>query len=142
MGVLITALTFLVVVSVTLGLWIFASSDSNQELIRKRMSAVHKAERRGEVSLNLKLVSDEMMSSVPVLHRFLMQCSLPTKLQDFLVQAGLTMKRAKLILLSAVAGSVSYLLSGFLYANFYISLPICFASSFIRLVIALCNIQR
>jgi len=142
MGVLITALTFLVVVSVTLGLWIFASSDSNQELIKKRMSAVHKAERRGEVSLNLKLVRDEMMSSVPVLHRFLMQWSWPTKLQDFLVQAGMTMKPAKVLLLSAVAGSVSYLLSGFLYAHFYISLPIGCAAALIPIVVVIWKRHR
>ena len=88
------------------------------------MSAVHKAERRGEVSLNLKLVRDEMMSSVPALHRFLMQWAWPTRLQDFLLQAGMTMKPAKLVLMNAVLGLGSYLLAGLFYAPFYIALPI------------------
>lgn len=129
MGVLIAALTFLIVVAVVLGVWVFASADNSQELIRKRMSAVHKAERRGEVSLNLKLVRDEMMSSVPALHRFLMQWSWSSKLQDFLVQAGMTMKPAKLMLLSAVLGLGCYLLSGLFYARFYLSLPIGIAAA-------------
>jgi tight adherence protein B len=124
MGALIAAFTFLAVVVLIVGVWIFASSDSSQEVIRKRMSAVHKAERRGEVSLNLKLVRDEMMSSVPALHRFLMQWAWPTRLQDFLLQAGMTMKPAKLVLMNAVLGLGSYLLAGLFYAPFYIALPI------------------
>jgi len=124
MGALIAAFTFLVVVVLIVGVWVFASSDSSQEVIRKRMSAVHKADRRGEVSLNLKLVRDEMMSSVPALHRFLMQWAWPTRLQDFLLQAGMTMKPAKLVLMSAVLGLGSYLLAGLFYAPFYIALPI------------------
>ena len=124
MGALIAAFTFLAVVVLIVGVWIFANSDSSQEVIRKRMSAVHKAERRGEVSLNLKLVRDEMMSSVPALHRFLMQWAWPTRLQDFLLQAGMTMKPAKLVLMNAVLGLGSYLLAGLFYAPFYIALPI------------------
>jgi len=124
MGALIAVFTFLVAVVLIVGVWIFASSDSSQEVIRKRMSAVHKAERRGQVSLNLKLVRDEMMSSVPALHRFLMQWSWPTRLQDYLLQAGMTMKPAKLVLMNAVLGLGSYLLAGLFYAPFYVALPI------------------
>ena len=81
MGVLIAILTFLVVVVVFLGIWIFAGTEATQEQVRKRMSAVHKAERRGEVNIGLKLVRDEMMSSVPWLHRLMLQWSWSTKLQ-------------------------------------------------------------
>jgi len=111
MGVLIFIFTFLVVTLVVLGLWMFASSDSNQELIRRRMGAVRKAEHRGEVSLGLKLARDEMLSSVPMVHRVLMQWSWPMRFQDVLVQAGLKVKPAKLILLSGVLGVGSYLIA-------------------------------
>lgn len=111
MGVLIFIFTFLVVTLVVLGLWVVASSDSNQELIRRRMGAVRKAEHRGEVSLGLKLARDEMLSSVPMVHRVLMQWSWPMRFQDVLVQAGLKVKPAKLILLSGVLGVGSYLIS-------------------------------
>ena len=47
MGALIAVLTFMVVLVVFLGVWVFASAEGNQEQVRKRMSAVHKAERRG-----------------------------------------------------------------------------------------------
>jgi len=124
MGVLIAVLTFLVVVVLFLGIWVFASGEGAQEQVRKRMSAVHKAEKRGDVNIGLKLVRDEMMSSVPWLHRLMLQWSWSSKLQDFVVQAGLTIKPAKLLLISAIAGLGSYLVAGYFIARFYASLPI------------------
>ena len=75
MGLLIAVLTFLVVLVVILGVWMFAGSEGNQEQIRKRMTAVHKAEKRGESTLGLKLVRDEMMSNVPWMHQMMMKWS-------------------------------------------------------------------
>jgi tight adherence protein B len=107
-----------------LGIWVFASGEGAQEQVRKRMSAVHKAEKRGDVNISLKLVRDEMMSSVPWMHRLMMQWSWSSKLQDYVVQSGLTMKPAKLILISAVAGLGSYLIASYFIAHFSASLPI------------------
>jgi tight adherence protein B len=135
MSVFLAMVTFFVVALLVFGIWVFASTDSNQELVRKRMGAVHKAEKRGQVSLNLKLVRDEMMSSVPMFHRLLLQWSWSTKLQDYLVQAGVAMKPAKLILFSAVLGLGSYLVSGLFYRLIYISLPIGIAATFIPLAV-------
>src|ERR1043166_2342250 len=87
MGALIAILTFLVVVVVFLGIWVFASSEGNQEQIRKRMSSVHKAESRGDVSLNLKLVRDEMMSGVPWIHQLMLRWSWSSNLQDFVMRS-------------------------------------------------------
>ena len=124
MGVLIAVLTFLVVVVLILGIWVFASGEGAQEQVRKRMSAVHKAEKRGEVNIGLKLVRDEMMSSVPWLHRLMLQWSWSSKLQDYLMQSGLAIKPAKLVLMSAVLGLGSYLVSSYFLPHFYIALPI------------------
>ena len=135
MEVLIAALTFMVVVVVILGIWVFASTDNNQELIRKRMNAVHKAERRGEVSLNLKLLRDEMMSSVPVLHRLMMQWSWSRKLQEFLVQAGMTTRPAKLLLISAATGVGSYFFASLFYMGPLLSLPIGLAATLIPITL-------
>jgi tight adherence protein B len=142
MSILLAMLTFFVVALLVFGTWVFASTDNNQELIRKRMGAVHKAERRGGVSLNLKLVRDEMMSSVPMFHRIMLQWSWSTKLQDYLVQAGVAMKPAKLILFSAVLGLGSYLVSGLFYRLIYISLPIGFAAAFIPLAVVALKRKR
>lgn len=135
MEALIAGLTFMVVVVVILGIWVFASTDNNQELIRKRMNAVHKAERRGEASLNLKLLRDEMMSSVPVLHRLMMQWSWSTKLQEFLVQAGMTTRPAKLLLISAATGVGSYFLASLFHLRPFLSLPIGLAATLIPITV-------
>jgi tight adherence protein B len=124
MGALIAILTFLVVVVGFLGIWVFASAGGDQEQIRKRMSSVHKAERRGDVGLGLKLVRDEMMSGVPWLHQMMMKWSWSTKLQDFVMQAGLTLKPAKLLMICGIVGLGSYLGAGYFLPHFYYTLPV------------------
>jgi len=124
MATFIFVFTFLVVAGLVFGIWVFAGSDANQERIRKRMSAVHKAERRGDVSHSLMLVRDEMLSSVPLLHRILLQWSWATKLQDFILQAGMNVKPAKILLLSGVLGFGGYLIAGFFLHSPYIALPL------------------
>jgi tight adherence protein B len=124
MGALIAILTFLVVVVGFLGIWVFASAGGDQEQIRKRMSAVHKAERRGDVGLGLKLVRDEMMSNVPWLHQLMLKWSWSTKLQDLVMQAGMTLKPAKLLMISAIMGFVSYFGAGYFFPHVYFRIPI------------------
>ncbi len=101
MGLLVFALTFLIVIVVFLGIWMTIGSDNKQEVVRRRMEAVRKAERRGDVSMGLKLARDEMLSSVPAVHRLMMHWSWSIRLQERISQAGLTMKAGKLILISA-----------------------------------------
>jgi len=124
MGALIFILTFLVVLVVFLGIWVFAGSEGSQEQVRKRMSAVHKAEKRGESGLGLKLVRNELMSNVPWMNQLMMKWSWSTRLQDRLSQAGVTIKPAKLVLTSAVLGLGSYLIARYFQLAFYLSLPI------------------
>src|ERR1044071_6668078 len=123
MGALIAVLTFLVVVVLILGIWVFASGEGAQEQVRKRMSAVHKAEKRGEMNIGLKLVRDEMMSSVPLLHRLMMQWAWSTKLQDYLIQAGMTTRPGKIVLMTGVLGVGTYIVVGFFVRQFYLVLP-------------------
>ena len=44
MGILVFALTFLIVLVLVLGIWMIASGDNKQEVVRRRMEAVRKAE--------------------------------------------------------------------------------------------------
>jgi len=124
MGVLIAILTFLVVVVLFLGIWVFASGEGAQEQVRKRMTAVHKAERRGEVNVGLALVRDEMMSGVPWLHRLMLRWSWSNKLQDYLVQAGMTTRPGKIVLITGVLGVGGYLVANYFIPHFYVALPL------------------
>ena len=95
MALLLSILTFLIVVSILVLIWLFVGTDASQEVVRRRMESVRKAERRGDVSLNLKLVRDEMLSSVPALHRLLVAWSWSSRLRDFVAQAGMKTKPAR-----------------------------------------------
>jgi tight adherence protein B len=123
MAILIAVLTFVVVTLLLLAIWVLAATDTNREVIRRRMEAVRKAERRGEVSLGLKLARDEMLSSVPAFHRLMLHWSWSIRLQDYLAQAGLKMKVGKLVLIAAVSGLAMYLLVGRLYPRFPLAVP-------------------
>jgi tight adherence protein B len=100
MGLLVFGLTFLIVIVVFFGIWMMVGADTKQEVVRRRMDAVRKAERRGDVSMGLKLARDEMLSSVPAIHRLMMHWEWSVRLQERISQAGLTMKAGKLILIS------------------------------------------
>jgi tight adherence protein B len=128
MGLLITVLTFLVVVVLFLGVWVFAGGEGAQEQVRKRMTAVHKAERRGETNLGLTLVRDELMSGVPWLHRLMLRWSWSNKLQDYLVQAGMRARPGKIVLLSCVL-AVGGVLGASYFLHFYAALPFALAGA-------------
>src|SRR5580693_1871142 len=122
MALLLSIMTFLIVVAIIALIWMFVGTDANQDVVRRRMESVRKAEQRGNVSLNLKLVRDEMLSSVPALHRLMMQWTWSSRLRDFVAQAGMKTKPAKLLMTSVVVGLGSYLIVKMMYPQFPIAL--------------------
>src|SRR5580698_1651982 len=120
MGTLIFALTFLIVLVIVLGIWMLASGDNQQEIVRRRMEAVRKAERRGDVSMGLTLARDEMLSSVPAVHRLMLHWQWSARLQERIAQAGLKMKAGKLILMSACLGMGAFVFAGVFYPQFWV----------------------
>lgn len=117
MAVLIFIFTFLIVTVLLGGAWMVATADSSQDVVRRRMESVRKAERRGDVSQGLKLVRDEMLSSVPILHRVMLRWTWSTRLREYLLQAGMTIKPAKLILISAVLGLGTQFFTSLFFKN-------------------------
>jgi tight adherence protein B len=109
MALFFSILTFLIATTIALLIWMFTGIDKNQEAIRRRIESVRKAEKRGSVSADLHLVRDELLSSVPLLNRYMLRWSWSTRLHTYLIQAGLKIKPAKLILISAVLAVISYL---------------------------------
>lgn len=109
MAPILAFFTFLVVAALFLGLWLFTGGGSKQEMIRRRVEAVQRAERRGHSSLELKLMRDEMLSDVPLVHQLLLRWSWSTRLRDTLYQAGMNAKPGKVILLCAVLALGMYL---------------------------------
>jgi tight adherence protein B len=124
MGALLAILTFFVVIALFFTVWMLATGDSKQEVVRRRMEAVRKAERRGDVSISLKLARDEMLSSVPMLHRIMLHWSWSVRLQEQIAQAGLTMKAGKVVLISACLGLATWLIVGGFFPQFPIAVVV------------------
>jgi tight adherence protein B len=110
MALTVALFTFLASAIVFGAIGLFVGREKEHEVLRQRMDSVRKAERRGEVSPDLKLIRDEMYSSVPLFNRLLMRLSWSGKLQGYIHQAGMVTRPAKIILWSAVLGAGAYLL--------------------------------
>ncbi len=135
MALLLSIFTFLTVAAILFLIWLATGSDASQEVVQRRMQAVRKAEHRGEVTLGLQLVRDEMLSSVPWFNRVLMQWSWSTKLQDFLSQAGMKTKPGKIIIVSGVLALTGYLVTARFISRFPIPLFAAVAAAFIPLAL-------
>jgi tight adherence protein B len=125
MAPLLAIVTFVAVALIALSTWVLAGGGREQEVVRRRLDAVRKAEVRGNVSLGLKLVRDEMLSDVPVLHRMLLQWSWSTQLREFIGQAGMKIKPGQL-LVGSLAAAVA---AGIVFYGLYGSLLFALAAA-------------
>jgi len=119
MALMIAFLTFAVVAVIVLLVALLASAENHQDVVRRRMEAVMKAERRGgQGSPGLKLLRDEMLSSVPQIHRWMIRWSWFGRFQIFLTQAGMKVKPAKFFLLCGVLVLAGYVVAAHTIARF------------------------
>jgi tight adherence protein B len=70
-----------------------------------------------------------------LIHRLLVHWSWSTRLQEYLIQAGMKMKPAKLVLSSAVMALVTYILAGWFYPRFLIDAVLGLAAGLLPLAI-------
>ncbi|MGD0963718.1 MAG: type II secretion system F family protein [Candidatus Acidiferrales bacterium] len=135
MALLIGLLALLVGAIVFGAFWLFFGSTTNPEVVRDRMEAVRKAEKRGDISLDLQLVRDDMMSSVPLLNRLMMKSVWTTRLQGFITQAGMDTKPGKILLFCGVSGLSAYVIVGLFYGQFSVGLLAALAGAAIPLAV-------
>jgi len=121
MALLLSVLTFLIVACIVLVVWLAVISSTEQDVVGQRLEAVRQVERRGNISTEVQILRDEMLSTVPAVNRIMMQWSWTAGLKNFLNQAGLSTKPAKVLLLSLVSGLATYLVLGF----FHIQTELC-----------------
>ena len=108
MALLIAFVTFIVAATICLLIWFSFSTDSGQEVIRRRLDAVQRAERRGPIDLGVQLIRDEMWSSVPALNRIVLRWSWSTRFKDFLMQAGMKTRPGKVIMTCGALAVVAF----------------------------------
>lgn len=124
MQYLVAIMTFLVVVGIAALILRLGHENQQQKIVQRRLEAIEKGMRRGSESLELKLIRDELMSSVPMLHRLLQQWRWAEKLRNFVGQAGLNIKPGTLVVLSTVLELAGFLIGRQVWGNLIVALGI------------------
>jgi tight adherence protein B len=134
MALMVSIITFVMTTVIVFAIWFLYSKESTQEVVRGRIEQLRAAERWAGIATDLKLVRDEMLSTVPMLHRLLAQAPGAIWAQKYLAQAGLKTKPAKLLLLSIVIGIVTYILLG-QFIPIYLAFGACVLTSLVPLAV-------
>jgi tight adherence protein B len=116
MALLIAFVTFVVATAVCLLIWFSLGPESTQGVIQRRLDAVQRAERRGPIDLGVVLVRDEMLSSVPTLNRMMMRWAWSTRFKDYVMQAGIKTRPAKILLICGTLGFGAFVVTRPLYS--------------------------
>jgi tight adherence protein B len=111
MAMALAGLTFLIIILIVVGVF-FASTGGSapDKIVAKRLDAIERSAKRGNESLELQVVRDELLSDVPAIHRMLLKWKWSDKLRNYIGQSGMKVKPGRLILFSAVLGIVAYLI--------------------------------
>jgi tight adherence protein B len=142
MAVTIALLTFIVATAISLVVWFAFTADTAQQVVQRRMEAVQRAERRIVMPEGVHLVRDEMMSGVPVLNQWMQQFDWPLKFRDFVAQAGLKTRPARIILACGVLALVGFLLAGLFRLRFPVPLLVAIALGAAPLIYVAVKRQR
>jgi tight adherence protein B len=134
-ALLVAILTFLIVTCVVFALWVTVSGGARQDAIQQRLEAVRQTERRGNASLEVQLLRDEMLSTVPALNQIMMKWSWAGSLRKYINQAGLTTKPATVVMIMGVFACTAYLLVGFLYHQLVLSIAAALIGAFVPIAV-------
>ena len=135
MALLTAIATFLIVACITLVFWLTAGGGAKEDVIHQRLEAVRQAERRGNVSTEVQILRDEMLSNVPAVNRVLSKFSWASALKNFIGQAGMTVKPATVLVLVGVFGFLAYILGGAVYHQRFIAVVAGLGASAIPLIV-------
>lgn len=131
---MVTLITFTVSAVIVLGIWVLVLGESAQAVVRGRIERLRAAENWTGIAADLKLVRDEMFSTIPLLHQTLARAPGADWAQKYLAQAGMKTKPAKILLLSIVIGIITYFFVGF-FLPFYLGIILGILVFFVPLAI-------
>src|SRR3984957_19106739 len=117
---MVSGITFAVSAGIVLFIWVLSAGETTQEVVRGRIEHLRASQNWTGIAADLKLVRDEMVSTIPLLHKFLVRAPGATWAQKALSQAGLKTKPAKIFLICVVLAIIAYVV----VINF---LPVYFA---------------
>lgn len=117
----LAVLTF-AIVAIVLVLAFALLGRGRKNVIGRRLEAIERGVARPSGSPQLKLLRDEVLSTLPALNRLLLRASWAGRLRGFIAQAGVEILPGKLILWSAVLGLGLYIVVPYFYPSPIIAL--------------------
>jgi len=117
---MVSGITFAVSTAVVLTVWYLYLGESTQEVVRGRIEHLRAAENWAGIAADLKLVRDEMFSTIPVLHRLLSHAPGMVWAQKYIAQAGMKTKPAKIFLMCVLIAVAMYVIVGH-FLPFYLA---------------------
>jgi tight adherence protein B len=122
MELTLALLTFTLVALILL-LTFGLAGGGRKNVIGRRLEAIERGVGRGgSGSPQLKLLRDEVLSSMPVFNRLLARATWANRLRVFIAQAGLNILPGRLILWCLVAGLSLYVVVQYAYPNVIVAL--------------------
>jgi len=134
MILLLSTVTFTLSAGIVLVIWFLYAGETTQEMVRGRIEQLRAAENWAGIAADLKLVRDEMFSTIPALHKLLAQAPGAAWAQKCITQAGMKTKPAKIFLLCMILAIVAYVIVGH-YLPGYIAAPVGFIASMIPVAV-------
>jgi len=134
---------FLVVVIICTTIPLLMSTGQKGQEVARRLDAIESARKRGHKSVDLELMRDELLSTVPLLNRLMLRWSGAMRLRRVLEQAGMQLKLGKLVLIIGVMVLSTYLIVEHLfYRSTLLAAVIGIAAGFIPIGIVIFKRQR
>ena len=133
MQLLLAGLTFIMVLAAVGILVALTVGSQPGNIIQGRLEAIEKGVTFGKPSLDMVLIRDELMSSIPALNRFLQRFGWSSRLRRVISQAGMRMRPGKLVLLGAVLAAVVFEGSRIVYDSPILTLILAVPTFFLPL---------
>jgi tight adherence protein B len=134
MQLLFATLVFFIIVLIFGAIYAFAGREMDGDIIRGRLEAIEKGTPFVKNALNLDLIRDELLSSIPSFNKLLVRWSWPGRLRKFIAQAGMQVRPGKITLISAVIGLTTLEVTQIIYSNFLVALAAGIPAAFLPLV--------
>jgi tight adherence protein B len=120
MQLLLAGLVFFMILLVAGGILTFVGVERHGEIIRGRLEAIEKGTAFGKEALNLDLVRDELLSTIPTVNKMLLRWSWPTRLRTFVAQAGMKVRTGTLVLITAILALAAFEVTRFVYHDYVV----------------------
>lgn len=121
MQLLFTVLVFLIIFLILGAIYAFMGRQKDSDIVRNRLEAIGSGTPYTKSSLNLDLIRDELLSSIPAFNRVLTRWSWPGRLRNFIGQAGMQIKPGKLMLIGGVMGLAALEITDLVYGKFWLA---------------------